>query len=284
MAEYAHPDFKEKVDQKKLRVSNDLGKKWAERLGIKKNRHLKFMIDLMKNKKKYLDLLDSRYKSQFSKDYSKMFYAYEIENIVVEQYYHCVAHCLAKLNIPEHLRDDFQAIGLMGLRSAVWNFRTHKTNATLFTYCFNGVFNRILGLKTKHAKSFNKVRKIKLHLETDYFNPSYNSRQLNNICSINVDFDIQIQEKECAEIYAQLLEKTNLKEDEIFLLQNYLTRNEGTANWCQLYRDKYPNESGNKLSRQGVHVKLDIVKRKLWKTYSTIRKTNYLDPKNKFAI
>ena len=192
MAEYAHPDFKEKVDQKKLRVSNDLGKKWAERLGIKKNSHLKFMIDLMKNKKKYLDLLDSRYKSQFSKDYSKMFYAYEIENIVVEQYYHCVAHCLAKLNIPEHLRDDFQAIGLMGLRSAVWNFRTHKTNATLFTYCFNGVFNRILGLKTKHAKSFNKVRKIKLHLETDYFNPSYNSRQLNNICSINVDFDIQI--------------------------------------------------------------------------------------------
>jgi hypothetical protein len=284
MAEYAHPDFKEKVDEKKLRVSNDLGKKWAERFGIKKNNHLKFMIALMKNKKKYLDSLDSRYKSQFSKDYSKMFYAYEIENIVVEQYYHCVAHCLAKLNIPEHLRDDFQAIGLMGLRSAIWNFRTHKANATLFTYCFNGVFNRILGLKTKHAKSFTKVRKIKLHLETDCFNPSHNSRQLNNICSVNVNFDIQIQEKECAEIYAQLLEKTNLKEDEMFLFQNYFTRNEGTANWCQLYRDKYPNESGSKISRQGVHVKLAIVKRKLWKTYSTIRKTNYLDLRNKFAV
>lgn len=284
MQQYAHPDFKEKVDENKLRISNDLGKKWRERFGVQKNDHLKFMIAMMKDKNKYLNSLENKYKSQFSKDYKKMFYAYEIENIVIEQFYHCVAHCISKLNIPEHLREDFHTIGLTSLRSAVWNFRTHKIKAGLFTFCFNGVFNRILGLRTKHAKSLKRSKKAKLHLETDYFQSQSNTQQLTRICSVSVDYDKNIQEAECAEIYKNLLENTELKTDELFLLQNYLTRNEGTANWCQIYREAFPNSNGKMISRQGVHVKLAIIKKKLWKTYALLRNVSYFDPKNKFAV
>lgn len=284
MQEYAHPDFKEKVNEDKLRISNDLGKKWRERFRVSKNDHMKFMINMMKDKSKYLKKLEQRFRSQFVKDYPKMFYAYEVENIIIEQYYNCVSHCMTKLNIAEHLREDFHAIGLTSLRSGVWNFRTHKVKASLFTYCFNGVFNRILGLRTKHAKALNRANRAKIHLETDYYKAAKDTLRLSQACVVHVDYDKAIEEKESADLFKLLLEKTELKEDELFLLNKYITRNDGNQNWCSVYRDKFTHADGKKLSRQGVHVKLAIIKKKLWQTYAKLKNLPYYDKRNKFAV
>lgn len=285
MQQQALADFYKTINIEKLRKSNDLGKKWADRFNISKNEYMKFIIAIKKDKSKYFDILENRFKSQFSKDYKSMFYAAEIEGLVIEQFYHTVQHCLNKLQIKDTNREDFHSIGLTSLRSAVWTYRTHKLKASFFTYCFNGIFHRILGVKTKLYKSLNTPNKKIMVLEADYFSAS-NSRRfgISDMKITNVDFDKNIEDEESQILFKSLLEHTPLKEDEIFLLKNFMSRQDETPDWCRLYREKFPTKEGKMVSRQGVHCKLAIVQRKIFQTLIKLRKARPIALESKFAV
>lgn len=278
-------EFYEKINIEKLRISNDIGKKWADRFQISKNDYMKFIIDIKKNKNKYFNSLEGRFKSQFSKDYKCMFYAAEVESAVIEQFYHAVQHCLTKLQVREANREEFHSIGLTSLRSAVWTYRTHKLKASFFTYCFNGIFHRILGMKTKLYNTKNNLNKKTMVLETDYIPAS--KRSMFGIADMKttiVDFDRNIEDEESQNLLKSLLEKTPLKEDEIFLLTNFMSRHDETPDWCRLYREKFPTKEGKMVSRQGVHCKLAIVQRKIFQTLMKLRKSRPIALENKFAV
>lgn len=277
--------FYEMINIDKLRKSNDIGKKWADRFGISKNDYMRFIIDLKKNKNKYLQKLENKFRSQFSKDYKVMFYAAEVEEKIIQQFYHIVQHCLIKLCIKETYRDEYYSIGLTSLRSAIWNYRTHKIKASLFTFCFNGVFHRLLGLKTKlHSLNSNPNKKNTI-IESDYLSTNKKSKfDLGAMKATVVDFDLNLENEESKSLLNSLLEQTELKDDEIFLLQSFMSRYDETPHWCRLYREKFLTKEGKMVSRQGVHCKLVIIQKKLFQTLKKLRKTRPLLLDSKFAV
>ena len=73
------------VDFEKLRQTNDLCHKWADRFGISSNKFMKFIINAKSNYEFYKNKLAIKYRSQFSKDCKVMFYAAEIEDVLQQK-------------------------------------------------------------------------------------------------------------------------------------------------------------------------------------------------------
>lgn len=274
-------NFKELVSIEKLKIANDCCKKWADRLGIKKNDYVKFVIDLKKNPNDYKQKLPVQYRSQFSKDHKVMFYAMEVENIIIEQYYNTVTHIINKIKVKECFRDDFLAIGLTAIRSSIFNYRTHKVSASFFTFCFNGVFRKLVGTKYKMAMRMKKKKGLQF-TATDMSKSESKPFRIGEVPGASVNYDQNFESQEAELQKDQIIYKSGLTDDEIYLVKLYMTRNTDNPKWNQVYRNYHINKTGKSISKQGVFVKLYKAQKKMWFTFTEITKRPFFDTKNKF--
>lgn len=280
---YMKSNFKSLVDFKKLRKCNDVCKKWADRSNIGKNDYINFIINLRKNPHFYKDQLEVRFRCQFVKDVKYMFYAFDIENIVVEQFYHSVSSILTNLRITGNQRDELFSVGLYAIRSAVLNFRNHKSNASLFTFVYNGIYQKITGnifkekLKTKRRKNF-------CINESDIFGNKKNKLNMESMAFEKINYDESLEHEEAKDCINKLFLESDLTQDEIYLMNQYMRRDIDSPTWNAKYRENFEKINGKKISKQGVFCKLAKIQRKMWATYSKIKNVPFFDRSNKFQM
>ena len=261
-------DISQYVDFEKLRKSNDLVKKWLTRLKAKQNQFMVTVQDMRKNPKKYMDKLEQKYKSSFAKDQKTMYYAAEVENILLEQYYPMVISILKKLKISDYYFDDCLMHGLISVRNSVWQFKSHKFKASFFTFCYKGAYMRIFGRRCKLLKKYRAKKKSNLQIvcETDLCGINKDKNYIENtinkfskapeIVEVSVENDINLLLKEC-----------DLNEEELFIITKYINREPRKCGWNEEYRNKYPKADGSIMSKQGVHNKLMSIQKKIYKVY-----------------
>lgn len=280
---YMKKDFKYLVDFKKLRKCNDVCKKWADRFGIGKNDYINFIINLKKNPYVFKDQLEVRFRCQFVKDIKYMFYAFDIENLVVEQFYHSVSSILTNLKISGNQRDELFSVGLYAIRSAVLNFRNHKSNASLFTFVYNGIYQKITGAIIKEKAKARRRKKICVN-ESDMPNSKKSKATMDYIAFEKINYDENFEQDEAKDCVSKLFSESNLTKDEMLLINKYMHRDIDSPSWNAEYREIFEQNNGRKISKQGVFCKLAKIQRKMWATYSKIRKVPMFDSSNKFQI
>lgn len=261
------------VNFEKLRKSNDLLKKWHTRFKIKKSGFMQFMQNMRKNPQFYINKLEQQYKSAFSKDHKTMFYASEVENILLEQYYPMLINIIKKLHIEECHFDDCLTHGLLSIRNSVWQFRSHERKASFFTFCYNGAYIGILGKKfnlTKKTKIQNNIKTIN---ESDIYNPQQNGNFLQTIICKSSN-PHEIYEKLFTNDIKTLLKECDLNSQELEIINRYINRysetGTGRCKWLNEYRKQFPKADGKIMSKQAVHQKLARIQRKIWNVYRTL--------------
>ena len=159
-------DINEIVDFEKLKKCNDICFKWSKKFKVKKMYYAKFMWKVFKNPKSFLDRLKPQFHAQFLKDCKNMFYAAEVEEILINQYSAMVVNIMKRMRIQYNNFEDYLNDGYMAIRSAVWQYRTYKIKASFTTYAHRSVFMRIRGIlhkqKLKRLDGRAKVSYLKI--------------------------------------------------------------------------------------------------------------------------
>ena len=248
-----------------LRHSNDIAYKWAKHFKFSSNKYLTSVIKMYKNKSFFSAKLSKNNRKLFLEDYTKMFYAIEVENEIIKQYYHVITHIIKKLKIEQSLAEYYIEIGMYTLRQSVWNYRTHEANVKFITFCYNGIHMRLRGERSKLVMYNNRKKRVLERLESDIIKKEdYNG--FSNMCVFNHDVNEKIEEEEVQSLFSKAIDISNLQEDELFLLTEYMNRDYLNQNWNEIYRNKFKNtgKNGNTISRQGVHNKLMAIQRKVY--------------------
>lgn len=274
-------NFKSLVDVEKLRKSNDICKKWADRFHVEKNDYISFIINLKKNPEPFKNQLEVRFRSQFVKDLKSMFYAFEVENTIIEQFYYTIPHIMKKIKPDDQIKDELFSVGLIALRSAVLNYRSHKSKASLCTFCYNGVFQKMLGTIHKNRLKDSR-KKVFFFNESDIISGNKKNISLDHLAKQSFDYDINFQNEEAQQCLNEILNNSDLDDDETFLIQRYMRRNIDALNWNAEFRDRFEKIYSKKISKQGVFCKLAKAQRKMWSTYSRLKKLPLFDKTNKF--
>lgn len=276
-------DYNTVADFSKLRKSNDLIHKWIVRFKIPKQKFIPFINDVQNNFAKYYGLLPANYKSSFKKDYPHMFYAKEVENDLVKQFYPMVVSILKRLHVESQFLDNLLVEGLLSIRNSVWKFQNHKANATFFSYAYNGCFARIWSRRSKMRKEEKaKRQKQSVYCETDsvYLNNNVARIGISSIADKKAltpdvilgnifDYDIEA-----------FFERANLNDEEKHLMRLYMNRTDvDGAKWSSKFRAEYKKEDGAEMTRQGVDNRLVYVQHKLWKLYCQENGMTFKDPK-----
>lgn len=268
------------VDFRKLRESNSLGKKWADRFGVSVNFYLVHMIDVKNNYEKYKNQLEQKYRSQFSKDYKKMWYALEVEDVLIRQYEPCIHKLAIKFCKDDSKMDEYISLGMRTVRQSVWQFRTHKSKASFFTFVYNGLFQRLRGFRFKQIKAKKSRKNVITYNEVDLrSNHSDNHFSLANHPEKEKFHYYEDEEIWYRNMLEKLINSAVLSSDEKVLLDMFMRRKDDFPDWCHQYREKYPKKDGGVMSRQAVHNKLQYIQKKIWIAY---RRMQY--NANKFAI
>lgn len=268
-------DIKKLVDFNKLRKSNDLGKKWADRLDIGVNFYLQYMIDLKKNYEKYKNKLEHKFRSQFSKDYRKMWYALEVEDILIRQYEPCIYKIALKFCKDESKMDEYISLGMRTVRQSVWQYRTHKFKASFFTFVYNGLFQRLRGFRSKQLKVLKGRKKFVVFNEADL--KSGDGKNVFNLENRPEKEKPHVFEDEkiwYENMIKTVIDGSVLSSEEKVLINMYMQRNDEHPDWCQKFRNLYPKQDGKIMSRQGVHNKLREIQKKMWITYRRVQIKN----------
>ncbi len=249
----------------KLRQANDLLYKWSLHFKFQKNNFLASAIGLYKNKSKFSRRLSKNKRQLFIQDCKTMFYALEVENEIIKQYYYLIIHIMKKLSVDADLDEYYKEIGLHTLRQSIWSYRSHESNVKFITYCFNGVSLRLKGERSKLHQYRNRLKRRLERLESDIFDGS-NSGSFSEICPVYDDPSGNLEQVETNYLFMKAIQDSNLKEDETFLLMEYMNRDGLNNDWNKTYRKKYTNtgKDGNTISRQGVHNKLMMIQRKVY--------------------
>jgi len=271
------------VDFEKLRQTNDLCHKWADRFGISSNKFMKFIINAKSNYEFYKNKLAIKYRSQFSKDHKKMFYAFEVENALIQQYYNCALKIIGILHIKEEDFDEYLSIALITARHAVWQYKTHKSRASFFTFLYNGIFMRLSGKKSKDYKNL-KNRKFYIYNETDMVKEDETNQLLHFSKSKQEQVFYQDEIDMCKMKLQYIFDHVLQDESDKILLGLYIKRHEEHSKWCNKYREMFLKSDGKKLSRQAVHNKLKKMQEKLKFVFLKNKFDIDFSKQNKFAI
>lgn len=258
-------DLSSIVDIEKLKASNDLLHKWIKILKIPQNKFTVFVSDIRKNYDTYLAKVPNDCKAEFAKDYKNMFYAGEVENALVEQFYPMILRIIkqVKETNPEYV-DEMLYHGLMAIRNSVWKYRNHESKASFFTYVFNGAFYRVKGTKYKLRKAFLvNQEQNKAHNETDFFNDKNRRFGLSNIADEKTKSPDELPEEKID--MQKMFKKAQLSKIDIQLMKLYITRDSRSKDWSKKFRMQHSSEDGKIYSRQAVDNRLMIAKYKLWK-------------------
>ena len=152
------------VDFDKLKKCNAICMKWSKRFNIKRKEHVYFMINLMKDIESYTSKLPVKFRSQFVKDCKIMFYAAEIEHVLLKQFHPMVLSVMRKMHLKIDEFDHYETDGLMAIRMAAWGYLYHKTNASFVTYIYNSIFGKIRACRYKqYQKRIRRTKKLKIY-------------------------------------------------------------------------------------------------------------------------
>ncbi len=263
----------------KLRQSNDIAYKWATHFKFAKKKYFHGVLDMYKNKNKYIKRLNSVKRKQFCEDFPNMFYALEAENEIIKQYLNVVNRIIKFLKIESNLVDHYRETGIITLRSSIWNYRTYKDGVKFITFCYNGVFIRLRGERSKLNLYRKRKKRVLERLQSDIFAESA-TVNFSNICTVEYDMDKEIEHEDVKNLITKAISISNLKEDEVYLLTEFMNRDGLDKSWNSMYRKKFPNagKDGGVISRQGVHNKLMNIQRRI---YFSLKKLGYnFDVKN----
>ena len=172
------------VDFEKLKDCNGVCYKWGQRFKVIKRDYMRLLIYIHKNPEAYKVKLEKKYRSQFSKDVKTMFYAAQIEEILVKQYHGMIYKIFKVLRIPIDLYESMEIDGMMAIRTAIWNYRHHKANASFSTFCYNNIFMRIQGAYGKiKSKKARRAKYFRITNESDLqdFDWSIHEKTYSNI-------------------------------------------------------------------------------------------------------
>lgn len=249
-----------------LKISNDIAHKWATHFKFSVNRYLENMIDVYNNKNKYTRILNSKKRKQFNEEYKKMFYALEVENNILKQYYYTILCTIRRIKVPFNLQDHYMEVGLNTLRAAIWNYKTHSCDVKFITYCMKCLQMRLQGERIKIHIHKNRKKRVGEILAIDLIKEDNKNTVFENLNSIIENLDVNNNINHANNLYQKIIDNSNLKEDEFFLLKAFMERDRLNTNWVKIYKNKYPTtgKNGNTMSRQGISNKLISIQQKLF--------------------
>lgn len=258
------------VDFQKLRNSNSLGHKWSKKFQVHSTRYIRFIIDLKNNLPNYLSLLeDEEDRQELLKDHPHMFYAVEVENFLVEQFYNAIISVLKRLGVDKRNYEDFISHGFLAIRSSAWMYRLSTTKFSSFAY--NGIYNRILGLVSRKSHKEKAKQKRVVHLVnlSDLYGDENDGQdwyeESSKIDSAETNFD---EQPLCME---EIIKSAGLSEEEQLLLEYFVMKSKGVAGWNRLYREEVLKRTGQNLSKQGVAWRLQHIQGKIAKAIKMLK-------------
>jgi hypothetical protein len=263
-----NPNINELVNFEKLKKCNDLCHKWANRLNIPDRKYLKFIYRSYKNPLIHLKNLEIRYRCQFVKDCKIMFYAAEVEEILIKQYHGMVMKIISSMRVASENFEDFITEGYNGIRSAAWQYRTHKIKASFTTFVFKAIFYRIKGKLHKDRLRRKKNENIKVVLSVDLQNNQEDMEMCFGVkdCAANMDNPMDKVE--------EIIKKCSLTNQEAMLLRCYVNRKVDAPLWNLEYKKKYLNIKTNKqITKQSVLNHLNTIRGKI---YDYMKKSDML--------
>jgi hypothetical protein len=253
-------NINELVDFDRLRDANGLLMKWSKHFKMLKTNHVHFCIMMWQNPKEFEQKLPAKRRKTFAKDCQTMFYAKEIEEILVKQFHPMVFKLMKRLKIPFHLFDHFEVEGMIAVRNSVWNYRWHDILCSFSTFCYNSAFMRLRSHYHKmQGKNIQREKRALIRNETEFdVNFDFRTCPKEYINDAEYDLNAQIQ---------GIIERCQLDEKEAMLLRCFAFREEGSVTWQSEYRKKYKNNKmgGKPLSRQSVYNHLEMVQTKIFK-------------------
>jgi len=257
-------DINNYVDFKRLKRSNDLCWKWAQRFGVNSHGYTSFAVCLRDRFQEHKDKLEVRYRCQFVKDFKIMFYAAESEEFMIKQYSAMILSILKKYKIPHNEHEDCLTEGMIAIRNATWNFRNIGVKASFTTYCYNSIMFRIRGMRLKtYKKRQRREARFNVANATD-LSAKFNFNIFPKKYSVIEDEPDQHEEIE------KVLEMCKLTEKECFLIKCFINRYQGRSEdrskglWYTEFAEKFRNPKENtKYSRQGIYNQLVRVQLKI---------------------
>ncbi len=261
-----------------LRNSNCLGHKWAKHFDVSGNRHMSFIIDLKKHPHIYLNRLESLERGEILEDMKEMYYASEVEDFLVSQFYFSILSVLKRFKINKNRYDEFLSQGMLAIRSAVW---TYRQNSIKFSnYVYNGIYQRVLGILSREArqKKKNKRKKIEVLNASDLNHDSRFNDVLNNVSKSD---DVYNYTDESELDLDNIANRASLNQQEIDLLKFFMMKQDGIHGWNRMYRSHLVKEHGVIMSKQGVVSKLKSVQKKVLNVVREIKGQDFI---NSYAL
>jgi hypothetical protein len=275
MAMMTKKELEKVVDFARLKKANGLLLKWAVRFDICKNKFVRWVSSLNANAEEHKNKLPINMRSAFVKDCKVMFYASEIQSILVEQYSQMVHQTLSKIRIPQDTNqyDEFYNEGLLAIVYASWSFRQTKSKCSFTTFVFNTINMRLKGNKFKdYKKAKRRSDKVAIYTEAEK-DENFNLAEMSPV----KDSEPEIFVEPVNKVVDRLIEVANLDEADAFMLRAYANRKEivDKTLWHTEFTEKYAHTfMFGRVTKQGLQQRMKRLQKRLWSHYKKI----YGDP------
>jgi hypothetical protein len=255
------------IDFKKLKKANSLLFKWAQRFGISKNKFVRWAIALPKNYDEHKKLLPIPLRSAFSKEKNVMFYAGQVQSILVDQYSQMIHKILKYINISKcnEKYEDMYSEGLIAIMYATWSYRNVGNKCSFTTFCYNTLFMRLRGIKFKeYKKEKRRGDKVNIYFESDRSEQlSLSDHAAKQIDPIDFVEPVDI-------VLNKLIYAANLDEADAFLIKAFSNRKERLEKgvWYKEFSEKFTHTFKlNRITKQGLQQRVKRIHAKIWFHY-----------------
>lgn len=263
------PLHQEEIDLDFLRESNLLAIKWAEKCNIMRNAYMDFAIAMAKNPDAFAETLSATDKKEFSKDRTKMFYAFKVEDQLIRKFHRAVYHVMKRFRVKnKNLFDDLSSLGFQTVRSSIWRYS--KSDVKLSTFVFNGLICAYRGMLSHRQVARNK------------------KKNFISFSAVSKDFEkqsrVDLKAEDPAKIAAsvtlpQIIKESKLTADEVEILEFFMSKGCGHGfNWCTHYQNSMRSQNRKVHHRSVLQKKVVVIKRKI------ARRLNSIDPQRFGAL
>jgi hypothetical protein len=229
-------NIEEFVDFQKLKDCNEKLLMWSKHFGIEKKNLLRFVWSIHKNKESVQERLNKKQYSQYKKDCETMFYAGEVEELLIVQYDRMIFKNIRQFKIKESEESMYHSIGQMAIRNAVWSYRNHAIKASFTTFVAKSIFLRIRGEVFRIALKKRRHESLKINNESD-FDENFKLDSFKK--HIEPKFDIM------GEVF-KVIHECGLTDQEAMLIKCFVNRGVNSEIWYNEYKKKYKNIRTNK--------------------------------------
>ena len=248
-------NIKELVDFEKLKKCNDKCFYWAKKLRIERRYFMRFALQIYKDKNSVLGKLNPKYHAKYLEDCKTMFYAAEVEDLLLDQYHAMIFNIMKKMRVNPFKKEYYVTDGFLAIRAATWQYRTYKVKASFTTFVHKAIFLRIKGQLHKESAKKERRKNFYLSYEADIDVETFN---LNTFPSKHIpEYHSYHQD------ISAIIKSAGLNEKETCLLECYINRKIDTL-WYEDYRNRFWNEKMKKpFSRQSIYNQLLAVQTKV---------------------